>query len=138
MTSVQGRRVAQWLKTLRSNKFSQSKHALRRGKNGVFGYCCLGVACELYGQEHNVPWTPAEQNTFRFMEQKAYLPSSVRTWLGLKDEHIKIGKYSDRPEHILALLNDDDDKSFAEIADFIEKNKKHLFVQKETVSATSK
>ncbi len=33
-----------WVKALRSRKFKQGEGQLRRGANGEYEYCCLGVA----------------------------------------------------------------------------------------------
>lgn len=42
--------VTEWVKALRSGKFRQTKGKLgtkTKCKNGQYGYCCLGVACEV-------------------------------------------------------------------------------------------
>ncbi len=41
-----------WIGALRSGKYEQGTEKLR----SVSGYCCLGVLCDLYAQEHNIEW----------------------------------------------------------------------------------
>ena len=41
-----------WIDALRSGKYEQGSEKLR----SVTGYCCLGVLCDIYVQEHNTQW----------------------------------------------------------------------------------
>ena len=41
-----------WIDALRSGKYEQGSEKLR----SVSGYCCLGVLCDLYAQEHDTQW----------------------------------------------------------------------------------
>ena len=77
-----------WIDALRSGKYEQGSEKLR----SVTGYCCLGVLCDLYSQEHNVKWEfrgNEETNLqpmdyWYFDEQSEFLPYSVMDWAKLK------------------------------------------------------
>jgi len=102
-----------WVKVLRSEKYKQTKKVLKDEK----GYCCLGVACDLYGKEKNINW-----EIDAFLNQRTYLPVDVRDWLGLNTNG---GGYKGG---VLANANDIG-KSFKEIADIIELEPEGLFVK---------
>ena len=40
------KQINQWCEALESGKYKQTRHRLQESK----GYCCLGVACELFGE----------------------------------------------------------------------------------------
>jgi hypothetical protein len=88
-----------WCRALESGEYAQATGRLRDG----FGFCCLGVACELAMQQDIIEEYEASDGTL------ANYPS-VREWLGLADEE---GCYESRST--LTDLNDGG-KSFAEIA----------------------
>jgi len=77
-----------WIDALRSDKYEQGSHKLR----SVTGYCCLGVLCDLYSQEHNTQWefrgndeTNLQlQDYWYFGDQSEFLPESVMNWAELK------------------------------------------------------
>lgn len=73
-----------WLKALKSGKYKKAKGQLRKEFKDGTGYCCLGVACELYRKAIGGEW---EQNTSfsdRFGDNEyGVLPSDVKAWLGL-------------------------------------------------------
>jgi hypothetical protein len=98
-----------WIAALRSGEYKQTRGKLR--SNDLTGYCCLGVACELSKlgtfcgiyYETTVPSESSNRNT--------YIPVEVMKWLGITD-WFKIKR--------LVQLNDIQDKTFSEIADFVE------------------
>jgi hypothetical protein len=90
-----------WVAALRSGNYKQGRYVLR-DESGF--YCCLGVLCEVIGDEIE----PTE----------AYLSVARRNELGLNADHP--GTEHSEQSH-LAHMNDDG-KSFAEIADYIEAN----------------
>lgn len=97
-----------WVKALRSGKYKQTQYFLRNEG----GFCCLGVACDLYNSNH---WDGA-----RYLSKSSSLPQKVADWLGLRD---KCGSYDDsRIDRNLTYLNDQKGMAFNEIADFIEEN----------------
>lgn len=103
---------AKWIEALRSGKYPQAQGRLRKPLSGVEGYCCLGVACDLYREDHpGSEWTPG--GTFRASaygpEESSSLLDPVQRWLGI----------SNLLENELIGMNDDG-ASFEEIAAFIE------------------
>ncbi len=118
---------------LRSGEYTQTKGRLHRvevsdefdgfKEKPAVGYCCLGVACELYAAEN-----PTEREVFAsgyegFDGRTATLPETVMGWLGLAS---RVGSMDNGES--LATLNDYRDKTFAEIADVIESEPEGLFV----------
>jgi len=77
-----------WIDALRSDKYEQGSRKLR----SVTGYCCLGVLCDLYSQEHNTQWefrgndeiNLQHQDYWYFDEHSEFLPESVMNWADLK------------------------------------------------------
>jgi len=77
-----------WIDALRSDKYEQGSGKLR----SVTGYCCLGVLCDLYSQEHNTQWefrgdeeiNTQSQDYWYFGDQSEFLPESVMNWAELK------------------------------------------------------
>lgn len=87
---------AKWVAALRSGKYKQGKGVLRGHSNA---YCCLGVLCEVAGHDP-VEW------------QTAYGANHVRVDVA--------GIITETNAHQLAAMNDVHDKSFEQIADYIE------------------
>lgn len=83
-----------WIDALRSGKYEQGSEKLR----SVSGYCCLGVLCDLYAQEHNVEWEfrgrggtyLQPQDYWYFEEESEFLPESVMEWAGLKTNNPRV------------------------------------------------
>lgn len=105
-----------WVNALRSGKYKQAKSTLRNN----YGYCCLGVLCDLYDPnkwEHSdfVPET-----RFSYLYMTSLLPTEVVQWAGLnRGDPIVEGSS-------LSCYNDGHDgkkrHSFQEIADLIERH----------------
>lgn len=106
---------ADWLAALRSKKYYQIEGTLKleredRGNNK--GHCCLGVLCEIHP---NLDFGGGPDFEL-FHEGECYgtqadLPFSVLDEIGLtKDEQ----------DHLI-FLNDTENKTFTEIADYIER-----------------
>lgn len=112
-----------WVQVLESGEFNQAHAVLRDGDK----FCCLGVACEVYrrqtgkgGWMHH-SWTE-DGNT-----KDAYLPDTVREWLGVRTEN---GTYiKGDEERTLIDLNDSirAPKTFTEIAAVIRSEPAGLF-----------
>src|SRR4051812_2834892 len=80
-----------WVEALRSGRFKQTRGVLTNDE----GYCCLGVACQLFIEEggdlkaikrptawsHAITYVEPETDDFEFVSM---LPSSVQSWLGLR------------------------------------------------------
>lgn len=109
-----------WVDALRSGEFKQTKGCLQDAD----GYCCLGVACDLYSKVHNISWASGLLDRKNFLDASQYLPSVVVAWLGLKDFS---GSVFNRKEDgsveckvCLLDLNDRKNFTFEEIAKVIE------------------
>ena len=108
-----------WLKALRSGKYKQGKGELREGGK----FCCLGVLCDLYTKEKNVPWNS-------LVNLSKLLPLKVQRWAGLKEMDPSVPLGSHGWKITLSVLNDgaaddgvkDDEvrKDFKGIANLIE------------------
>ena len=104
-----------WVSALRSGKYQQTKNRL----HNEYGFCCLGVLCDLYGKENNVEWEISEDSgKYMFQNKGASLPSSVRKWADLEylDPYVNYKK-----TNTLVGLNDMG-FTFNEIADLIEEH----------------
>ena len=124
-----------WVNALRSGKYEQGSEKLR----SVSGYCCLGVLCDLYAQEHNVEWefrgygeygdetNPQPMDYWYFKNQSEYLPESVMNWAELKTHNPTVRVYDENSDDVdtcyydneIANVNDSG-YSFNQIADIIE------------------
>ena len=103
---------AQWVVALRSGKYKQSMGKLRVAD----AFCCLGVACDISGLGE---WTLHNY----YLGQSMALPFEVFTWLGLRTSE------GDRERgNSLAGMNDQDGKSFNDIADVIESEPEGLVI----------
>lgn len=108
-----GEAQLQWLAALRSGDFKQAQHYLQRADIG--GFCCLGVACELYSMlEGEGHWEVAPKKLFEKPSKefvlggfgKSGIPQDeVLHWLGL----------STNDALTLATMNDEG-QSFEHIA----------------------
>lgn len=96
----------EWVSTLRSGKYKQAAGSLRTN----YGYCCLGVLCDIAGKGK---WKSYEDGGYGYETQHTI----SRQWIP-SDLEFEIGNI---PQHELANMNDDD-RSFDEIADWIEEN----------------
>ena len=125
-----------WVAALRSGEYKKTKHRLRDEK----GFCCLGVACDVYAKETGEgKW---KKHFARFLfeldtQSTTDLPYVVMAWLGLSDNS---GRY---PEGRLGLvrakgpflastdtslsIENDTGMGFSEIADVIESEPEGLF-----------
>lgn len=103
----------QWIAALRSGKYQQGHGALRSGDK----FCCLGVLCDILG----TPITRvAPSGVYNYEGHNNYLPPQARNQAGMQTDNGRIPR-----KDALANLNDDG-KSFAEIADFIEQHWQEL------------
>lgn len=96
-----------WIEALRSGEYRQARRALRRGNK----FCCLGVLCELMG----ATWDDGDTDrnaSINGERQDYYLSPTALATTGMPE----------RQQEILYTMNDDDGKSFKQIADYIEQN----------------
>lgn len=108
----------QWLSALRSGKYTQTKGILRTTNNE---FCCLGVLCNVVNPQN---WHLEEEGGpyYSYNYLKCSLSDEVIEAAELP-ETVANGKSNPlNTEGQLTRLNDVDNKSFAEIADYIEKH----------------
>lgn len=98
-----------WVEALRSGKYPQGKRYLNR--DGA--YCCLGVLCEVRGEEKR---TSSEYGATSYGESNDPRTST------LSPEMLESAGMDCYSQQTLVNLNDADNKSFSEIADWIEAN----------------
>jgi hypothetical protein len=121
--------MEKWVKALRSGKYRKGRGVLCEvKKNGTKNYCCLGVLCELYMEENNLPIRIGPQVSSRsrdrmivyYDEYDKFLPHEVRSWAGMES---RLGE-SNCGSVSLWFLNDNPKakRSFKRMADIIEKN----------------
>lgn len=122
--------VQKLLAALRSGEFAQTNSVLR----DETGYCCLGVACEVYKRETGDGAWKVGYGNDRFNvgghESSYTLPEAVREWLGFShsDGEFEGSVVLDgRRFATLVELNDAGTVSFAQIADVIESEPDGLF-----------
>lgn len=117
-----------WIEALRSGKYRQGVGVLHRtfpdGEGTASLYCCLGVACDLYAQTHQIEISEQRPGIIRYEMVEGYLPWKVQEWLGLRTHAGAYG--SGDAETTLATHNDSGD-SFSEIADIIKAEPEGLF-----------
>jgi hypothetical protein len=117
-----------WVEALRSGEYQQAKSVLYDGT----GYCCLGVACKLYGEDHQVEFVEeftegARTGAYYFLVDHELLPDEVREWLGLSRDNgmfYPLGRGHAADD--LVAHNDGGD-TLEEIADIIESEPEGLF-----------
>lgn len=116
-----------WVEALRSGKYKQTTDELQDGN----GHCCLGVACEVYEKETGEK-IPRDYKGFIFNMDPglSYDLKKVKDWLGLETDS---GHYFGK--HRECLTDDNDNgKTFNQIADIIESEPEGLFAATGEVS----
>ena len=94
-----------WVAALRSGNYVQGQNRLR---NSEGKYCCLGVLCEVAGI------TRIDSGSYKF-------PRSNYMWHAAAEDSWWNKQFGTAlNQNRLWQLNDTDEKSFAEIADYIE------------------
>jgi hypothetical protein len=121
-----------WVAALRSEEYQQTQNKL----HGSNGFCCLGVACDLYAKETGAAWEPitaAELHFYSlgpdvqtFLGNPDKLPKPVMEWLGVAHPNGSY-KITDSYLNSLVALNDEFGRSFVEIAEVIESEPEGLF-----------
>jgi hypothetical protein len=104
-----------WIDALRSGKYNQTKSNLK-SKNG---FCSLGVLVDLYLLEKNLDWKLYVDHS-EFNGRDSHLYNRVITWYDVII-WANGSNYFDVC-NLLIKMNDQEEKTFQEIADFIEEN----------------
>lgn len=130
-------RIQVWVDALRSGKYLQGKEHLsfQDEKGRRWRHCCLGVACieagiDLETETEERGYSP--QFIRSYDETEYELPDSVIRWYGLSredstnadsDPTVRVIRGDRKGESTsLAGLNDDEDWTYAMIADLIERD----------------
>ena len=107
-----------WVAALRSGTYTQTTGELQN----AYGFCCMGVLCDLYFQKVGGNWTPSEdEEMIVFTDEDGNTnfgtcPDGVMEWSGLKEENPYVsGRH-------LSDWNDEEKISFDEIANLINEN----------------
>jgi hypothetical protein len=115
---------AKWIEALRSGEYKQAIKGLRveiHGEERPFNYCCLGVLCDVLGTD----WTDSGGALYGVpVRSNAQLDLREKTWIGddyLSQNMLGIVRLSQDEQGELAKMNDRG-ISFADIADYIDKN----------------
>jgi len=112
--------LTKWLAALRSGNYKQTKYALREiDKCDDTSHCCLGVLCEIVD-----PSRFDESGWYKFPDgsiHESVLSSTFARDLGLDVKVDKIDGTQATIAEVLMEMNDDQNMTFADIADFIEK-----------------
>lgn len=104
---------AKWVAALRSGEYKQGTNRLKMADR----FCCLGVLCDLHSKETGQQWVdmPGAQGAWYY--RQCGLPAfTVVEWAGLDSCDPAPEGYDP-----LSVLNDQG-RTFAEIADLIEKH----------------
>jgi hypothetical protein len=112
------------LVALRSGEYPQSSETLQSD----LGYCCLGVMCEVYEKETGDKLTRHKNSYLAGTDLEGHVFSKVQNWVGLRSFSGKFIGEAGGVNNSLIDMNDTLNKSFLEIADFIETNPAGLLV----------
>lgn len=122
-----------WVEVLRSGEYQQTRSILHRkekiNEEFVDSFCCLGVACDMAVKAGVIPEGEGRSSfasIIAYGDVDSILPQEVADWLGLASIR---GDYEVEGFELKTALTSDNDngKSFAEIADIIESEPKGLF-----------
>ncbi|MFE7797032.1 hypothetical protein [Nocardia sp. NPDC057440] len=101
-----------WVDALRSGEYRQGKEYLQFDGN----YCCLGVLCDIAIRDGLLLKVEHDAGAGWYDYDTATLPDRVREWAGLDScDPVVAGER-------LSAWNDNEDKSFEQIADLIQEH----------------
>lgn len=108
--------VQKWIDALRSGKYIQGRGSLRIKKDDLFPkprYCCLGVACEIHPDVKLV-----NRGTYKIISQNENFTTKIPDGSNIEED---LGLNYSLTKNLMCM-NDIQNFSFKEIADFIEEN----------------
>jgi hypothetical protein len=111
----------QWVDALRSGRYRQGTQYLHRIVDGEPYYCCLGVLCSLLASPDNVV-ASSNGSVCTYEGDSQLLPEKVVKAAGMRDNEgtFRLIEDDDTDKELWAI-NDHDGRSFAEIAEIIER-----------------
>lgn len=113
-----------WAKALESGKYKQADGYLRTPAGD---YCCLGVLCDLVGEEVGLKRGAVRGFVKDGMPYNATLPSFVSRFVGMKSSDGLLSAYGRAKKAVsLSGLNDIKSLSFNQIARVIRRRYKDL------------
>lgn len=130
MTEVNKAALLEWVEELETTDKPQAKKLLNIVDQG---YCCLGIACELFadrlGMERVVEdaWSAGDVSAVRYRKgeddwgSRAFLPATVAQFLGVGIDGFLMVSLENGERHDVTFLNDVKGLSFKEIAALIRK-----------------
>lgn len=133
-----------WIEALKSGDYTQTKLNLRDTE----GFCCLGVACDLFIKETGVGrWgDPTSEGIIPFfypvpeeeswgenlkeveVDETSELPDIVREWIGMRSNDGSYFKDTGLLNYDCLAANNDGGLTFEEIATIAESRPMDLFV----------
>lgn len=107
--------IKNWMQALRSGHFDQCKYILRSYRTNNFS--ALGVACHISSKVRGMQEPNHDAGSTVYIDQEGNkndraLPKAFRKYVGLTNEE----------QREIFTMNDEEDKSFEEIADYLEDN----------------
>ena len=124
-----------WVAALRSGEYEQTKHVLQ----DHYGYCCLGVACDVFADTLDI-----EVNKVLFREGEGFevyydfqaqvLPQKIADHVGLisvEGAFTELRMEDAQMGDTLTSLNDAG-ATFSQIADILEEHEDLLFTEKKS------
>lgn len=126
MTKLNKEAILEWVEALESGRYQQTTGTLAQyEKDGSVGYCCLGVACDVFKDRLGLE-VDTNGNRITFDHTLASLPVAVAKFLGLSVTEVFWNKQERYVQ--LAQLNDTYNLTFQEIAAILRAN----FLSEET------
>lgn len=124
MTNEQEAATERWIKALRSGEYAQATNQLRVNDSyGPIGYCCLGVACDLFQKETGQgKW----DGPFFVLRNRQYVtnpPEDVCEYFGLTTDSGTYGSVRD----LTLTERNDSGWNFKKIANILKRRPKGLF-----------
>src|ERR1035437_1012294 len=119
--------VQSYLEALRSGRYEQAQGSLREGNR----FCCLGVACDVYRELTGKGAGDTDVFVSDTGGDTNYMPPEVMKFYGFRNRRGEYDVSGPNVPHKRKLADDDNDedrKSFSEIADIIEQAPPGLFV----------
>lgn len=103
-----------WIAALESGKYKQAQESLRvnlkpNNKRPEYGFCCLGVLCDLAAKDGGERWKVADWHSGSYLGEEGELPIVIQEFMGMSDTDC----------NNLVTLNDTQGASFVRIAEYI-------------------
>ena len=108
-----------YLVALRSGEYEAGEYFLRAKKK----YSALGVLCSVAVMDKVVKWTPSHDKDGSYYVgaelNNILLPAEVIAWAEIKTPQLELPSMT--AKRIRSIAKEEEDKTFAEIADIVEK-----------------